>query len=74
MDQNRFIKAPPHMRRRFTDVYDTKHLARKLPEVFGNSTSLGEVYQGLVGGGCHDQVGDFSPEIAQSPATPRVVF
>jgi hypothetical protein len=32
-------------------VYDTKYLARSLPEVFGSETSLSEVYVGLLKGG-----------------------
>lgn len=38
-------------------VWDTKHLARELPQLFrGRSTSLGDVYAALLGGGMRAEV------------------
>jgi hypothetical protein len=38
-------------------VWDTKHLARSLPQLFrGRSTSLGDIYEALLGGGMRAQV------------------
>jgi len=37
-------------------VWDTKHLSRSLPQLFrGRSTSLGDLYEALLGGGMRAQ-------------------
>ena len=44
-----------YLPRRFADLYDTKLLARHLPAVFEGDTSLGQVYDGIVGGSRREQ-------------------
>lgn len=45
----------PTFARRFVDLYDTKLLARHLPAVFEGDTSLGQVYDAIVGGSRREQ-------------------
>ncbi len=48
-------------------LYDTKYLSRSLPEVFGNETSLGEVYKALAKGGWWRGVRGDSCAASQQP-------